>query len=105
MSARLISKHASGSKKGGFVQYYDVDATSKWVEYMLDKQEANKVLMHVDFTTKMNLLEILDVLDRKIDYMYKHKNFNFTQATRLFHLLKNAPLVTEVVAKKQQKKR
>jgi hypothetical protein len=55
----------------------------------------------------MDLLEVLQVLERKIDYMYKHPNFNFKKATDLFHILKNAtkvaPLAT--VAKKQQKKK
>jgi hypothetical protein len=58
----------------------------------------------------MDLLEVLQVLERKIDYMYKHPNFNFKKATDLFHVLKNAtkvaPLATpKKVAKKLHKKR
>jgi len=66
--------------------------------------------MDSDFATKMDLLEVLQVLERKIDYMYKHPNFNFKKATDLFHILKNATKVTPLatpknVAKKQRKKR
>lgn len=90
----FITKYAT--KKGKAVVPYDkIQATNKWVEYMLDKHEINKILMNVDFATKMDLLEILDILERKIAYMYRHKNFEFSQATRLFRLLKDAPIVAK----------
>ena len=108
MSANsFISKYATRNNKKAIVQYYKIAATTKWVEYMLDKHEINKILMDSNFTTKMDLLEILQVLERKIDYMYKHPNFDFKKATDLFRILKTAPKVVEVatknVAKKQQK--
>jgi hypothetical protein len=76
---------------------------------MLDKHEINKILMDSNFATKMDLLEILQVLERKIDYMYKHPNFSFKKATDLFHILKSAPKVAEkatpkTVVKKQRNK-
>jgi hypothetical protein len=109
MSANsFISKYATRNNKKAIVQYYKIPATTKWVEYMLDKHEINKILMNSNFTTKMDLLEILQVLERKIDYMYKHPNFDFKKATSLFQILKTAPKVVEVatknVVKKQHKK-
>jgi hypothetical protein len=109
MSANsFISKYATRNNKKAIVQYYKIAATTKWVEYMLDKHEINKILMDSNFTTKMDLLEILQVLERKIDYMYKHPNFDFKKATSLFQILKTAPKVvtveTQNVAKKQHKK-
>ena len=109
MSANsFISKYATRNNKNAIVQYYKIPATTKWVEYMLDKHEINKILMDSNFTTKMDLLEILQVLERKIDYMYKHPNFDFKKATSLFQILKTAPKVATVatknVAKKQHKK-
>ena len=107
LARTYISKYATSNNKKAIVQYYKIPATEKWVEYMLDRHDINKILMDSDFVTKMDLLEVLQVLERKIDYMYKHPNFNFKKATNLFHLLKNAtkvaPLAT--VAKKQQKKK
>jgi hypothetical protein len=105
-----ISKYATGNNKKAIVQYYKIPATTKWVEYMLDKHDINKILMDSDFATKMDLLEVLQVLERKIDYMYKHPNFEFKKATDLFHRLKNATKVASLatpqkVAKKQRKKR
>ena len=105
-----ITKYATRNNKKAIVQYYKIPATEKWVEYMLDKHDVNKILMDSDFATKMDLLEVLQVLERKIDYMYKHPNFEFKRATDLFHRLKYAPKVASLathksVAKKQHKKR
>jgi hypothetical protein len=101
-----IAKYATGNSNKAIIPYYKIKATDKWVEYMLDKHDVNKILMHSDFATKMDLLEVLQVLERKIDYMYRH----FKKATDMFHILKNAtkvaPLATpQNVAKKQHKKR
>jgi hypothetical protein len=105
MSANsFISKYSSRNSNKAIVQYYKIPATTKWVEYMLDKHEINKVLMDSNFTTKMDLLEVLQILERKIDYMYKHPNFDFKKATNLFHILKSAPKVVEVATKKVAKK-
>ena len=97
MQARTyITKYATRNNKNAIVQYYKIPATTKWVEYMLDKHDVNKILMDSEFATKMDLLETLQILERKIDYMYKHPNFNFKKATDLFHILKNATKVKEV---------
>ena len=110
MQARTyITKYATRNNKNAIVQYYKIPATTKWVEYMLDKHDVNKILMDSDFATKMDLLEILQVLERKIDYMYKHPNFSFKKATDLFHILKSVPKVAEkatpkLVVKKQRNK-
>jgi len=108
MSARcLITKYSPRNSKKAIVNYYKIPATNKWVEYMLDKQDADSMLMRVDFTTKMDLLETLDILERKIAYMYRHPNFDFKDATFLYNKLKSAPKVAEIatskVAKKQRK--
>ena len=110
LARNYINKYATRNSNKAIVQYYKIPATTKWVEYMLDKHDVNKILMDSDFATKMDLLEVLQVLERKIDYMYKHPNFDFKKATNLFHLLKNATKVAysttpKNVAKKQHKKR
>ena len=102
-----IAKYNVSSNKKAIVQYYKIPATTKWVEYMLDRHEINKILMDSEFATKMDLLETLQILERKIDYMYKHPNFNFKKATDLFHILKYATNVKEVaiiIKKKTSKK-
>jgi len=111
LAQSYISKYATQKTSKGFKsQWHKIPATEKWVEYMLDKHDVNKILMDSDFATKMDLLEVLQVLERKIDYMYRHPNFNFKKATDWFHRLKDATKVTNLattktVAKKQRKKR
>jgi hypothetical protein len=111
MQARTyIAKYAKRNNTKAIIKHEEINATNKWVEYMLDRHEINKILMHSDFATKMDLLEVLQVLDRKIAWHFKHPNFAFTKATRMFEVLKNAPKVATLttpknVAKKQHKKR
>lgn len=71
---------------------------------MLDKHDVNKILMSSDFATKMDLLEVLQVLERKIDYMYKHPNFEFNRATMLFRRLKDATKVADLATNKKLQK-
>jgi len=104
LARTYISKYATRSNKKAIVQYYKIPATEKWVEYMLDRHDVNKILMDSDFATKMDLLEVLQVLERKIDYMYKHPNFNFKKATFLFERLKNATKVATLATPKKLQK-
>ena len=110
LARNYISKYATTNSSKAIVQYYKIPATTKWVEYMLDKHDVNKILMDSDFATKMDLLDVLQVLERKIDYMYRHPNFEFHRATFLFNRLKTQPKVAEnatpkKVAKKARQKR
>ena len=97
LAQSYISKYATKTSSKGFKsQWHKIPATEKWVEYMLDKHDINKILMHSEFATKMDLLDVLQVLERKIDYMYRHPNFDFKEATDWFHRLKNATKVANL---------
>jgi hypothetical protein len=94
MQARMyINKYNSTQKSTGFSNYYKIQATEKWVEYMLDITDINKILMQSDFTTKMDLLQALEVAERKRDYMYRHPNFNLTEATKWYRLVRDMPKI------------
>ena len=51
-----IAKYNVSSNKKAIVQYYKIPATTKWVEYMLDRHEINKILMDSEFAIKMDLI-------------------------------------------------
>jgi hypothetical protein len=87
----FISKYTSPNNKKGQVSFYKIKATEKWVEYMLDITDMNKVLMSLPFNDKMRMLDALEIAERKRDYMYRHPNFNYKQATRWFELAKDLP--------------
>ena len=63
------------------------------MEYQLDIHDMNNILMSLPFYDKMNMLEAISIAERKRDYMYRHPNFDFKKATRLFALVKDSPKV------------
>jgi hypothetical protein len=87
----FISKYTSPNNKKGQVSFYKIKATEKWVEYMLDITDMNRVLMALPFNDKMRMLDALEVAERKRDYMYRHPNFNYKQATRWYEMAKDLP--------------
>ena len=82
---------ASNNNKKGQASFYKIKATEKWVEYMLDITDMNKLLMSLSFNDKMRMLDILEIAERKRDYMYRHPNFNYKQATKWYELAKDLP--------------
>jgi len=87
----FISKYTSANNRKAYGSFYNIKATEKWVEYMLDITDMNKSLMSLPFNDKMRMLDALEIAERKRDYMYRHPNFNYKQATRWFELAKDLP--------------
>lgn len=88
----FISKYtASSNNKKGQASFYKIKATEKWVEYMLDITDMGKILMTLSFNDKMRMLDALEIAERKRDYMFRHPNFNYKQATKWFELAKDLP--------------
>jgi hypothetical protein len=94
MQARNYVNKYKSQNKTGYSNYYKIQATEKWVEYQLDVYDMSNILMSIrDFNTKVDLLESIAVAERKRDYMYRHPNFDFKKATRLFALVKDSSKV------------
>ena len=82
MSIALARMYTKSSVKSKIVIAYDkIDATKKWVEYSLDQVSLNKALQTASFTDKCIILQALKVVERKLEYHYKHKNFCMSTAT------------------------
>ncbi|MFM9150798.1 MAG: hypothetical protein ACKOPU_00765 [Candidatus Planktophila sp.] len=85
MSIALARMYTKSSIKSKVVIAYDkIDATKKWVEYSLDQVSLNKALQTASFTDKCIILQALKVVERKLEYHYKHKNFCMSTATAQF---------------------
>ena len=85
--------HPNGSK--AVVPYDKVKATEKWVEYALDVKDMQSEMMSTrDFKLKCQLMDALEIAERKKAYMYRHKNFNVNRALHLFGLVKDLPKQT-----------
>ena len=77
--ARMYTKSSVKSK--AIIAYDKIDATKKWVEYSLDQIDLNNALKTASFTDKCIILQALNVVERKLNYHYKHKNFCMSTAT------------------------
>jgi hypothetical protein len=90
--AILLKRYGSaqGSKTKGFPPYYNIDATTKWAEYSIDELKLIKLIQTADFIEKFDAEKALSVVRRKIEYMYKHKNFDHSEAVAYYKKLKRA---------------
>lgn len=84
---------SKGKFKGRPISYNDIDATSKWIEYSLDELELKKLLRTADFSDRFDILKALKKVESKLDYMYKHKNFDLEEAV---FQLKRAKLLLKI---------
>ena len=72
---------ASTVKSKAIISYDKIDATKKWVEYSLDQIDLKTALKTASFTDKCVILKALQIVERKLEYHYKHKNFCMSTAT------------------------
>ena len=64
--------------KGGKIRF---DPNNKWVEYSLDLLEARRLLQTVDFTTKFQVLSVVNKIESKVKFHQNHKDFDLRTAT------------------------
>ncbi len=82
MSMFIARKYtASKAKQKVIIAYDKIDATAKWVEYSLDQIDLKTALKTASFTDKCIILQALTIVERKLEYHYKHKNFCMSTAT------------------------
>jgi hypothetical protein len=75
-----VKAEKRGYKKLGF------DPTVKFVEYSLDLVEAKALLsdLNLSFSDRCSILAIIKIIERKLDYHYKHRDFDLALATAQF---------------------
>ena len=75
--------------RGGETNYYKINATHKYVEYYLDIQEMNRLLISTkNFDVKMDLLYCLDKAESKKQWNFKHPNFNSKTANQILQAVR-----------------
>lgn len=84
----LVKRYVSASKTKGFSAYDEIEASKKWAEYSVDEYKIRQLMQGVDFTEKFDAEKALTIVRRKIDYMYKHQNFDVSEATLMYKKLK-----------------
>jgi hypothetical protein len=84
----LVKRYTSTSKTKGFSAYDEIDASKKWAEYSVDEYKIRQLMQGVDFTEKFDAEKALTIVRRKIEWMYKHRNFDVSEATLYYKKLK-----------------
>ena len=84
----LLSRYNSSSKKKGFVKYQDIPATERWAEYSIDLYNLKKALIGASFSDKYKIMAAIAKAEAKVDYMYKHSNFDMKEALQLYKKFK-----------------
>ena len=65
-----------------------IDSTMKWVEYSLDIVDMQKMLMGTsDLKDKYQLMDLLEIAERKKKWHYRQENFNVSRASTLFQTM------------------
>ena len=77
--SKLFLKYNTPAKKykGGAAKF---NPTIKWVEYSLDLIEAKRLLQAADFTSKFELLSVINKIESKVKYHENHADFDLQKA-------------------------
>ena len=68
-----------------------IDSTMKWVEYSLDIVDMQKMLMGTNnLKDKYQLMDILEIAERKKKWHYRQENFNVSRASTLLQTMLNS---------------
>jgi hypothetical protein len=84
----LVKRYVSTSNSKGFLAFDKIPASKKWAEYSIDEVKIRALMKGVDFIERFEAEKALAVVKRKIDYMYKHPNFDVSEATLMYKKLK-----------------
>ena len=89
--ANFVAKYSTANRSKAVVPYDKIKATEKWVEYSIDIQDMSRAIMRATFDEKWKLAVALEIAERKRTYMYRHKNFDLSRASRLFDAVRDLP--------------
>jgi hypothetical protein len=83
--ATVINSYRQSKKENRFVKYEKIKATENWVRYSLDILELKQALRTCnDFSLKRDILQTLEIAEKKAAYHYKHPNFEISKASKWF---------------------
>lgn len=76
----LVSKYnvPKGKYRGGKALF---NPSKKWVEYSIDLIEAKRLLQAADFTTKFQVMAVINKIESKVKFHENHADFNLRTAT------------------------
>ena len=82
MFATLYNKNAA--KSNIRIPFNKIKATQKWVQHSINLHVMQKLLLTASREDRYTLLAAIKVAESKVNYHYKHPNFDLAQAVTLF---------------------
>lgn len=86
--ANYVSKYRKSIDGPLMIPKKKIDSTMKWVEYSLDIVDMQKMLMNTNnLKDKYQLMDILEIAERKKKWHYRQENFDVNRASRLLQVM------------------
>jgi hypothetical protein len=86
--ANYVLKYAKSIDGPLMIPKKKIDSTMKWVEYSLDIVDMQKMLMGTNnLKDKYQLMDILEIAERKKKWHYRQENFNVSRASTLLQAM------------------
>lgn len=82
--ANYVTKYKKSVDGPLMIPKKKIDSTMKWVEYSLDIVDMQKMLMSTsNLKDKYQLMDILEIAERKKKWHYRQENFDVKRASTL----------------------
>ena len=86
--ANYVTKYRKSIDGPLMIPKKKIDSTMKWVEYSLDIVDMQKMLMNTNnLKDKYQLMDILEIAERKKKWHYRQENFDVNRASRLLQVM------------------
>jgi hypothetical protein len=88
--ANYVAKYKASVEGPLMVPKKRINSTMKWVEYSLDIVDMQKMLMTTsNLKDKYQLMDILEIAERKKKWHYRQENFDVNRASTLLQAMLN----------------
>jgi len=89
--ANYVAKYRTSVEGPLMIPKKKINSTMKWVEYSLDIVDMQKMLMGTNnLKDKYQLMDILEIAERKKKWHYRQENFNVSRASTLLQTMLNS---------------
>ena len=86
--ANYVAKYRTSVEGPLMIPKKRIDSTMKWVEYSLDIVDMQKMLMGTNcLKDKYQLMDLLEIAERKKKWHYRQENFNVSRASTLLQTM------------------
>jgi hypothetical protein len=86
--ANYVTKYRTSVEGPLMIPKKKINSTMKWVEYSLDIVDMQELLMGTrDLKDKYQLMDLLEIAERKKKWHYRQENFDVSRASTLLQTM------------------